>query len=176
MQRGERAYDRRACDLREVLDEAVALFAPIAEREGLQLRVRAADVPAPACADRGALLQALLNVLDNGRKYGAAGGAIEVATGRREGRFELRVRDFGPGVPASERAAIFGQFQRGTAHQDGAIPGVGLGLHLSRAILRHHGGDLVCRGPADGGVGAEFALTLPLAAVPTPAPAREQAS
>jgi two-component system phosphate regulon sensor histidine kinase PhoR len=166
MERGERAYDLRACDLGEVAREAAVLFAPIAQRDGLQLRSDLGDGAVPGAADRGALLQALLNVLDNARKYASRGGTIELRTEREGGRLAITVRDFGPGVPAGEREAIFARFVRGDAHRHGSIPGVGLGLYLARAIARRHGGDLVCRAPADGGPGAEFAFALPLAAAP----------
>ncbi len=161
MERGERAYDLRGCDLGEVAREAALLFAPIAERDGLALRVQLAGAPAWGDADRGALLQALLNVLDNARKYAAVGGAIELRTRVVGPVFELCVRDFGPGIAAAEREAIFARFERGAAHRHGSIPGVGLGLHLARAIVRHHGGELSCRAPAAGGVGAEFVFALP---------------
>ncbi|MGE3174080.1 MAG: sensor histidine kinase [Planctomycetota bacterium] len=163
MARGERAYDLRPGDLGDVADEAAALFAPIAERDGLRFLLHAADRAAPARFDRGALLQALLNVLDNARKYGAAGGAIALRVAVREGRCEVVVRDRGPGVPEAEREAVFAQFARGRAHRSGAIPGVGLGLHLAREIARQHGGALRCRAPQDGGPGVEFAFELPLA-------------
>lgn len=170
MERGERAYDLRSCDLAQVVREAVAVLAPLARRDGLGLELREGDGAAPAAAraDRGALLQALLNVLDNGRKYAAAGGRLEVHTGRRDSVLSVTVRDFGPGVPAAEREAVFERFRRGAAHRHGSVPGVGLGLHLARSIVRRHGGELVCGAPADGGPGAVFTLTLPLQPGPSP--------
>ncbi len=163
MERGERAHDLRACDLAQMVREAVALFRPLAERDGLRLLLVEGLAPAPALADRGALLQALLNVLDNGRKYAGTGGTLEVRTEARDGALRIAVRDHGPGVPAGERETIFARFRRGAAHRHGTVPGVGLGLHLARAIAERHGGRLVCASPA-AGPGAEFVFTLPLRA------------
>jgi signal transduction histidine kinase len=161
MERGERAYDLRPCDLLQVVREAAFLFRPLAERDRLAVLLETGDGSADGEADRGALLQALLNVLDNARKYAAAGGRIEMAAVPENGALRITVRDHGPGIPAGEREAIFGRFRRGSAHTNGAIPGVGLGLNLARSIAERHGGRLVCEAPASG-TGAQFTFTLPL--------------
>jgi two-component system phosphate regulon sensor histidine kinase PhoR len=162
MERGERAYDLRPCDLLQVVGEAAALFTPLCQRDGLRLQIETPSLPAPALADRDALLQALLNVLDNARKYGAAGRRIDLRAAPEGGALLVQVRDHGEGVPAAERERIFDRFERGSAHRHGAIPGVGLGLHLARAIARRHGGELRCETPPDGGAGALFTFVLPL--------------
>ncbi|MBK8980418.1 MAG: HAMP domain-containing histidine kinase [Planctomycetes bacterium] len=160
-ERGERAYDRRVETLDAVAGEAAALFAPLAEAAGQRINVALGAAGARGKVDRGALVQALVNVLENARKY-APGGAVELRTARAGAGWTLTVRDHGPGVPAAERDAIFGRFARGVAQRDGAVPGVGLGLHLARSILRAHGGELCCTAPDDGGPGAAFVFTLPL--------------
>jgi len=162
LERGERAYDRRECDLADLAREAVAMCGPLAERDGLTLELRQGTPHATVLADRDALLQALLNVLDNARKYATVGRRIEFVSAVRGSELQLSVRDFGGGVPEGERDAIFDQFARGVAHRHGSVPGVGLGLHLARTIARQHGGDLVCVAPGDGGPGACFTLSLPL--------------
>ena len=164
LERGERARDLRECDAAALVREACALFAPVAERDGMAVHVDVEAGEVPALADRNALHQALLNVLDNARKYAAAGGRIDVTALVADATFAIAVEDRGPGVPLGERDAIFDRFHRGQAHQNGAIPGVGLGLHLARAIARQHGGDLVCVDPVSS-TGARFVLSIPLAAL-----------
>ncbi|MCA8958038.1 MAG: HAMP domain-containing histidine kinase [Planctomycetes bacterium] len=166
MERGERAYDVREHDLDQVVREALEVFDPVAVRAGLSLSVELAGRGVGA-VDRGALVQALLNVLDNARKY--AGGRIAVHSRIAGATWSLVVRDHGPGIPAADREAIFARFFRSAAAQGGAVPGVGLGLYLARAILRVHGGDLVCRAPVEG-TGTEFAFTLPVRAPAPPTP------
>lgn len=172
IERGERSYDRRRQDLLGVVEEAVEVFGPLAQRDGIRVVVERGD-PADATAateadvDRGAIVQALLNVLENARKYAVGGTRIVVRCARAAeapGQLAIDVRDFGPGVPADEQAMVFERFHRGARHRDGSIAGVGLGLHLARSIVRAHGGDLACRSPEDGGAGAVFAFRLPLAA------------
>ncbi|MCC6670362.1 MAG: HAMP domain-containing histidine kinase [Planctomycetes bacterium] len=163
LERGERALDPRPLRYDDVAREAAELVRPLCQRDGLDVATDLAPVPAPVAADRGALIQALLNVLDNARKYAPGGLRITVA-GRADGAtYTIAVRDFGPGVPEGERERIFARFQRGAAQRDGHVPGLGIGLHLARELVRRHGGDLVCLAPADGGAGACFEFRLPLA-------------
>lgn len=160
-ERGERAYDRAPDDLAVAVRDALRTFAPLAQQSGLAVALHEGLAAAPAVFDAGALQQVLLNLLDNARKYGRGGGRIDVHTERRGEHFEVSVRDHGPGVPAAEREAIFGQFVRGARHRHGSVPGTGLGLFLARSIARAHGGDLVCDAPA-AGEGAVFRLTMPM--------------
>ncbi|MFO1076296.1 MAG: HAMP domain-containing sensor histidine kinase [Planctomycetota bacterium] len=158
LERGERAYDLRACDVGDLVRETVALVEPVAERDAARISVQLPDGECVARVDRAALTQALISVLDNARKYG--GGAIEVALQRDDARLRLTVRDHGSGVPAAERERIFDRFVRGSAHAHGSQPGVGIGLYLARTIARRLGGDLVCTAPPDGGSGALFVFDL----------------
>jgi two-component system phosphate regulon sensor histidine kinase PhoR len=173
IERGERALDLASRRVDELAREVVERFAPLAARDGVSIETRGLDAPCAAVCDRGAFAQALVNLLDNSRKYAASGGQIEVALERAAGAgvdrgggqdlglVRVCVRDFGPGIPEEERARIFEPFVRGERQRDGAIAGLGLGLHLARTLARAQGGELVCEAP-DGG-GARFVLTLPAA-------------
>ncbi|MBL8752444.1 MAG: HAMP domain-containing histidine kinase [Planctomycetes bacterium] len=163
IERGDRAYDVRALDVGEVVRETLAMFTPLLERDGG--KVQCADLgAAPAVqADRAALVQALVAVLDNARKYGGSPPDLEVAMRRCGDQLAIDIRDHGPGVPTAERDRIFERFVRGAAHAHGSTPGVGIGLHLARRLLRATGGDLVCTDPLDGGPGGCFTFRLPLA-------------
>jgi signal transduction histidine kinase len=158
IERGERSYDLREARVDDIVRETVRLFAPVAERDGLRLSVSLE--PGTARVDAGALSQAILNVMENARKYAAAGKDLSVQGAASGSGYRILVRDHGPGVPDDEREAIFERFRRGRAQADGSVPGVGLGLYLARAILRAHGGDLTCIAPPGGGQGACFVGTV----------------
>ncbi|MGH9106982.1 MAG: HAMP domain-containing sensor histidine kinase, partial [Acidimicrobiales bacterium] len=85
------------------------------------------------------LQRVLVNLLDNARAHG--GGAVAVRVGRRGGEAEVTVEDAGPGVPRSERGAIFERFYRGAAAgRRGGSSGTGLGLALvAEHVKAHHG-------------------------------------
>lgn len=110
----------------------------------------------------GDLLRAAFgNVFENAARY----APVEPPTVRVEpagGQVRVVVADRGPGVPEAERERIFEPLTRlDPARTVGAAPeGFGLGLATARAAARAFGGDLSCRGRADGAPGAEFIFTL----------------
>ncbi len=109
----------------------------------------------------------LANLLENAAKYTPAGSPIAVSAREADGRIVVTVADAGPGVAAGQEEAIFGKFQRGA--RESAIPGVGLGLAIARAIVEAHGGRIFAenrRGADDSVVGASFSFTLPVESVP----------
>ena len=171
LERGERAYDLRQENLREVIREALELYAPLAARDQLELEQNLGTEPVVVTIDRGALVQVLLNLLENARRYGADGGRIRVNDAVVGDVYRCWISDDGPGVPPAERGAIFAKFHRGVNATAGGNPGVGLGLYLARAIVGDHGGDLSCVDPNDGSRGAAFRLTVPLEATADDGPA-----
>ncbi len=160
IERGERSYDRRAQDIEDIVHEAVDVFRPLAQRDGMVVEIEGDLAGVSGEVDRGAIVQALLNVLENARKYAKDGARVVVRVSTIDDMLAMDVRDFGPGIPAEERDAVFDRFKRGAAHQHGSVPGVGLGLHLARSIVRAHGGDLSCVQPD--GDGVEFRFRVPL--------------
>jgi signal transduction histidine kinase len=99
--------------------------------------------------------QVLVNLLDNARKYSPPGTRIEVELTSEPEVITLAVRDHGIGIPAEAQGRIFERFHRLRHDQHG----VGLGLHISREIIRMHGGELRVETPADGGT--RFIAQLP---------------
>ena len=99
--------------------------------------------------------QVLANLLGNAVKFGES---VTVRVEQVNGVVELAVSDDGPGIPPLRRAGLFGKFSRLGA--DGA--GMGLGLYISRALARAHGGELELRDDAR----TTFVLSLPVRYVP----------
>ncbi len=112
-----------------------------------------------AVADPDQLDQVLWALLDNAVKYGGR-SRVAVAVAADEGRRELRltVADGGPGIPNAERAHLFERFRRGSA--PAGEEGSGLGLYVSRELVRAMGGDLVLDASATDR-GASFSIHLP---------------
>jgi two-component system sensor histidine kinase KdpD len=99
--------------------------------------------------------EAVFNLLENAARHAPAGAPIVVAAENREdGTIEVSVSDTGPGVPHSERMAVFGMYNRRKA--DG---GAGLGLAIARAFVEAHG-ETIWVDDCPGG-GARFCMTLP---------------
>jgi two-component system sensor histidine kinase KdpD len=100
----------------------------------------------------------LVNLLENAAKYTPVGTRIHLAAKVVSGQVVFTVDDDGPGLPAGKEEAIFEKFERG--HKESAMPGVGLGLAICRAIVQAHGGaiEAVNREPT----GARFTIRLPM--------------
>ncbi|MEA2604035.1 MAG: hypothetical protein QOF89_5027 [Acidobacteriota bacterium] len=153
-----------AVPLADLLGELRDRLSGHASRAGMELAVQ---LPFPELADervlvdRAAAERILLNLMDNACKY-AAGGAdarLEVQALRRGRHLVLRFQDRGPGISRSERRRLFRPFHKSAARAAGSVPGVGLGLPLSRRLARSMGGDLrlAASGPRGG---AAFELWL----------------
>lgn len=159
LERGERSYELGPVPLGDLVRETLRMFAPVLEQSGIEVSFEDDLLDAMARIDRDAFVQAFVAVLDNARKYGAAGKRVEVRGSIAGDRLWVSVRDHGAGVAEAERESVFDRFVRGSEHQHGSTPGVGIGLYLARSIARRLGGDLVCRAPATG-EGAEFQFSL----------------
>ncbi len=161
-ERGERGYDRRRQEIGPCLEHIASVFAPLARRDGLELAVQVQDPATHVELDSEALTQAVLNVLENARRYGADGGRIRLLGHRLGDVYRIEIEDEGPGIARDEREAIFAPFRRGAANASGTVPGLGVGLSLSRTILRAHAGDLELD-DAERTSGACFVASLPVA-------------
>jgi signal transduction histidine kinase len=106
--------------------------------------------------DRLRLEQVFLNLLMNSTKY-AAGGRIEVRTFRRAGKAVLVVADDGMGIAPEDQARIFDRFERAVPLKN--FGGLGLGLYVSREIVRLHRGGISVQ--SELGRGATFEVELP---------------
>jgi two-component system OmpR family sensor kinase len=100
--------------------------------------------------DHAALERAILNLVDNARRYGPSGGRITVAVRQGDGFARLSVRDEGVGLSETEAEHAFERFWRGA--QD--CTGSGLGLSIVRATAERHGGRVRVSG-------SEFTIELP---------------
>ena len=116
-----------------------------------------AELPLVRC-DALLVERVLVNLLENAAKYTPEGIPLGISARPSGDALEVEVWDGGPGVPPGQEEAIFHRFVRGG--RETAVPGVGLGLAISRAIVEAHGGRIRADNRAEGG--ARFRFTLPL--------------
>jgi signal transduction histidine kinase len=115
-----------------------------------------------AVADRAALRQMILNLLDNALKYGPTAQTVTVSTAMVNGAARVWVDDQGEGIPSHARERVWSSFYRLERHANSAVAGSGIGLYVVRELARLHDGDAWVE-DAPGG-GARIVVELPTAA------------
>jgi signal transduction histidine kinase len=109
-------------------------------------------------ADQERIGQVLRNLIENAAKYSPIGAPIDLRAISRGRRIRIEVADRGPGIPPHALRRIFEKFGRGRDERGKRVPGVGLGLYLSRRLVQMHGSELTVE-PRPGG-GSTFAFEL----------------
>jgi signal transduction histidine kinase/CHASE3 domain sensor protein len=156
---GRLSLEEGTVDLPQLAVEAVEAARPRAEGDGIELVCRTDELP-PLPGDRDRLGQVLDNLITNALKFTPKGGCVSVSVTSREGVAELTVCDTGPGISADDQQQLFERFFRAESAVEGAVPGVGLGLTIVKAICEAHGGRIDVQ--SEPGAGATFRVQLPM--------------
>jgi two-component system phosphate regulon sensor histidine kinase PhoR len=155
---GQAHFAMKPVAVADIVNDAVAALAAASLPDPVDIEV---DVPAglELIGDRGALAQAVNNLLLNAWKYTDPHGRVISVSARADGRFvDISVHDNGPGIPRSEQRRIFDRFERSRRDADEKKPGSGLGLAIVKGIARAHRGKIELRSTP--GEGSEFRLKL----------------
>jgi signal transduction histidine kinase len=163
MERGEKKYNFRECDLVQLVRDNTESYRPHLENNGFKLQTDFPATPLAVQGDCDALAQVIVNLLSNAEKYSNSRKEITVRIAQRDGPLpcaEVKISDRGLGVPRGSEQKIFEKFYRAHDSLSSGIQGSGLGLTLARQIARAHGGDVVHE-PREGG-GSSFCLRLPM--------------
>jgi signal transduction histidine kinase len=144
-------------DLNLAIDAIVGDWRPLAQAVDVTVHTEfAPDVH--AVADRRALRQMVLNLLDNAVKYGPPRQTVTVGTSASGARARVWVDDQGPGVPPRERDRVWNPFYRLDRDANSSVAGSGIGLYVVLELARLHGGEAWVE-DAPGG-GARFVIEL----------------
>jgi signal transduction histidine kinase len=142
------------------------LIAPQVQAQGLRFVYEGAAPSVVAQADPEKLQQVLLNLLSNAIKFTPSGGTVTLASELADGRagdaqVRIRVRDTGIGIAADHLERVFEPFVQLDQRLTRVHEGVGLGLAISRDLMRGMGGELSVESTP--GHGSIFTVTLPAA-------------
>jgi len=160
-------------DLHAVVQACVDTATPAAAAGGVTVRLAACDDPATVPGDPDRLGQAVDNLLSNAIKFTPTGGRVAVTLSVVDDDDTapvglVSVTDTGIGIPADEMDRLFSRFFRASTADEHAIPGVGLGLSITKAIAVSHHGRLRVASTID--QGTTFTLELPLTPISDPQP------
>ena len=170
---GQQRMDVADVPVPELLAHVSDVFALRAEDAGLRLDVKS-ETEAVVRADFDRIEQVLGNLIDNAFRHSAQGRAITVgARARRDSFVEMYVTDEGEGITPEDLPHVFDRFYR--SQDETAGSGAGLGLAISREIVRAHGGEIRVESPSTGGTVFSFTLPVtPARASGTSAPSKQR--
>lgn len=156
--------------LPDFLDQIVEMFRPQAQAKGVAFEhSRPANLPRYVRTDDKRLRQILVNLVSNALKF-TDQGAIRLDVAYRSQVATFTVSDSGQGIQEKDLSRIFEPFQRGGA-EHGRMPGLGLGLTITRLLTQTLGGEISVT--SEWGKGTEFRVRLMLSAVDRPAAATD---
>jgi len=159
---GRAQWAAEPVDLRAVIRDAADSTAALYREREVELETAVPDRVPIVVADRDRLQQVLLNLLANAVKFCAPGsGRVRVALSDARGAVRVDVADNGIGIAREEQGAIFEKFRQVGDTLTDRPQGTGLGLPISRLIVRQFGGDLWVA--SEPGRGATFSFTIPVA-------------
>lgn len=150
------------CDL---VDECIDMVASMAEKRAITISFENDCPDVNAMGDRTRIRQVILNLLSNAVKYNNEGGSISIAAridtndvGNKN--IHMAVSDTGPGIAKEKQSGIFEPFNR-LGHESSEIEGTGIGLVITRELLRMMDGDMGFE--SEVGKGSTFWIEIPLA-------------
>jgi PAS domain S-box-containing protein len=169
IQEGTFRIEPEEVDLRRIVEQAVEAARPAASKREIELTAEATSTPSFE-GDPHRLGQVVDNLLSNAIKFTPKGGEVSVRLGASNGVAAIEVIDTGTGIPEDQQEFLFDRLYRAPSAAASAVPGVGLGLTIVKAIVDAHHGRVTLESKP--GVGATFRVELP---VDGPRPETEEA-
>ncbi len=149
--------------IQEVVRHEASSLAPLGKEKGVQI-VFDPGREVMVQADTDKIKQILTNLIGNSLKF-TDKGRITVEIAVEDEKVEISVSDTGLGISVEDQKKLFGKFQQIINAQDGKPAGTGLGLYISREMIRKMGGDLWIK-RSEPGKGSTFAFTIPRSDTP----------
>jgi signal transduction histidine kinase len=159
IQEGTFRIEPEEVDLRRIVEQAVEAARPAAAKRQIQLTANASSTPSFE-GDPHRLGQVVDNLLSNAIKFTPKGGEVSVRLGSSNSVAAIEVTDTGTGIPEDEQEFLFDRLYRAPGAAASAVPGVGLGLTIVKAIVDAHHGRVTLE--SEPGVGATFRVELPV--------------
>lgn len=164
MEAGRKVYELRTQSAGALVDDVVLAFAPERRPRPFDLVVEQADDLPDVAVDRGALVDALTNLVSNAEKYGGTPAVVHLRVEKTPGgEVRFSVTDNGEGIPRPEHRRIFEKFYRIDDRLSRTKEGSGLGLAIVNHVARAHRARVTVDSAP--GKGSTFAIVLPPAAL-----------
>ena len=161
---GKLNIDKRACELRPILDKAIKSNKIYADQFDVTFSLNDTTSGVKTNCDPIRIEQVLANLLSNAAKYGATNDVIEILVSKPNPEtVRVSVIDHGEGIPEHIQERVFEKFVMARTEKNGKVRSSGLGLSISKAIIEQHGGHIAFETRRR--EGTTFYFELPIVAV-----------
>lgn len=167
IEEGKFGHKFQNAELTEFINQALSYIKPVASEFNIKINFEPSPKKYQVKIDPERLGIALSNILDNAIRYNAKGGSVTIWLEEiKDGKpfIKINIRDTGIGISSKELNRLFEKFYRGSNVTKIEPDGSGLGLYITKNIIKRHGGDIGVS--SDLGRGSHFWFTLPLDSSP----------
>lgn len=147
-------------DIAELTGRIVSIHRVLAERKGIELRLRSGSGACTQMIDANKIEQVLSNLINNALKFSPQGSRVEVGFDILDTTCRIWVEDQGPGIPEDELERLFLPFERTSVKSSAGEKSSGLGLAIAMKIVQGHGGRIDAESTP--GKGSRFSVYLPV--------------
>ena len=159
IQRGKIVERLETIEIRQLLEESVALIGPQADEMQIDVKIEVPEGLSEIEGDKDALSHVFMNLVSNAVKYNHEEGTIWLRASDKEECVAVEVTDTGVGIPEGSLPFIFDEFFRVKPEQSRRVTGTGLGLTIVKRIVEAHRGHVKVRSVT--GQGSTFTVLLP---------------
>ncbi len=156
IQKNQLSFRMELCDINEIAREAVENTQQITDHHKIELVGKAKR---KIMCDKERIGQVLINLLTNAIKYSPTSNKIIVKVEEYKKEIIIHITDFGIGISKEHQKKVFDRFYRISDINGETYPGLGIGLFISQAIIKRHGGIITIT--SDAGKGSTFRFNIP---------------
>ncbi|MGB2705700.1 MAG: ATP-binding protein [Candidatus Omnitrophota bacterium] len=160
IEKGGKVFYFETSNVADLAKTAVDTYKDEAQDRDLEIRANTEKSEIFAEIDKDAVLQIILNLIDNGYKYSGREKDITVNVKEAGGDVRIEVIDKGLGIPKPDIERIFDKFYRSQRDMIKGVKGSGLGLSFVKHVIDSHGGRIAVE--SEVGKGTKFIISLPV--------------
>jgi PAS domain S-box-containing protein len=157
LQTGKLTFNMEEFQLDRLIEEAIESLQPNSKNQNIQFAQKS---PLSIHGDKFRIYQALTNIITNAIKYSAENTDIIVKMENLGEIVQISVQDFGIGIGEEEQSKIFDRLYQVNDDKEKTFPGFGMGLYISKEIIKRHNGEISVKSVKD--QGSTFYITLPV--------------
>lgn len=153
-------YNFTTIHLNELVEVVVERFSYHLKNSGFELNIKLDKNIPKITGDKEALIEVLVNLMDNAIKYSNFEKSVSLETGLEKDHVIFKIADKGVGINETQQKFIFDKFYRGTETEVHNIKGSGLGLAIVKHIIEGHKGEITVQ--SESGKGTTFTVCFPV--------------